>query len=154
MAAKKAASKKAATKKGDEPVRVGRAKEQTMKGFIKDPYGYTDPKVFRPIETNLGVYGEKSRSYRGEHTADSKKAGKAASREAKELVAYAKKKYGKNFFVTINSDAGVDLTAGATKKGIKAQSARMTAQATAAKKAAAKRPSRAANTRRVAKGKK
>ena len=155
MAAKKAASKKAATKKGDEPVRVGRAKEQKVKGFISDPLGFTDPKFFRPIQTNLGVYGEKRKMYLDEKNADTKKLSKDTVAKAKKLVEQSKKKYGTKFVVGIGLDSQVYLKkAGATLKGQKAQSARMTAQATAAKKAAAKRPSKAANTRRVAKGKK
>ncbi len=108
MAMKKAASKKAATKKGDEPVRVGRAKAQPMSNYIADPYGWKSTKPSDPAYI--------------------KKNSKLAVKEAKELVAYAKKKYGKNFVVTINADSGPELTAGVSKKGIKAQSARMTKQ--------------------------
>jgi hypothetical protein len=132
MAMKKAASKKAAAKKGDEPVRVGRAKEQKVKGFISDPSGWMDPKVFRTIRTNSL---NKNQERRVPKDADAKKYGKTAGKEAKKLVEQSKKKYGTKFVVGIGPDTQVYLEkAGATLKGQKAQSARMTAQAKAAKK--------------------
>ena len=128
MAAKKAASKKAAPKKGDEPVRMGRAKEQKVKGFISDPYGWMDPKVFRQIRSARGLGREKDGLLRVPKDADARKYGETAGKEAKKLVEQAKKKYGTKFVVDIGPDTEVSLRAGATKKGIKAQSARMTKQ--------------------------
>ena len=132
MKKKAAAPKKAAAKKGDEPVRVGRAKEQKVKGFISDPSGWMDPKVFRTIRTNSL---NKNKENRVPKTANAKKYGKIAGKEAKKLVEQSKKKYGTKFVVGIGPDTQVYLEkAGATLKGQKAQSARMTAQAKAAKK--------------------
>ncbi len=135
MAMKKAASKKAATKKGDEPVRVGRAKEQKVKGFIEDPVGWSDSKVFRGVRSARGLGYQKDALMRVPKDAQGKKISKQATKEAKELVAYGKKKYGTKFVVSISPDAGAYISkAGATLKGQKAQSARMTAQAKASKK--------------------
>ena len=133
---KKAPASKAAPKKnstgGDQPVRVGRAKEQKVKGFISDPSGWMDPKVFRTIRTNSL---NKNQERRVPKDADAKKYGKTAGKEAKKLVEQSKKKYGTKFVVGIGPDTQVYLEkAGATLKGQKAQSARMTAQAKAAKK--------------------
>ena len=100
-----AMKKKAAAKKGDEPVRMGRAKAQPRTGFLSDPYGYT---------SNKNPY---------KNTRD-----KSTQEQVKKYLAEGKKKYGTKFFVTVNDDSGVDIVAGATKKGIKAQSARMTKQ--------------------------
>ena len=66
-------------KKGDEPVRVGRAAKQTVKGFVSDPYGYTSGK-----NMNKGV-----------------------AQSAKSAVAAGKKKYGTNFVVGVSMDGVV-----------------------------------------------
>lgn len=122
---------KKAARKGDEPVRVGRAKEQTTKGFIRDPYGYQDKAYARQSVS----YNKETKSlYRPKKDTLAQQRGKAATKEAKELVAYAKKKYGTKFVVEINDDGVANLIAGASKKQQKVQSARMTAQAKAAKK--------------------
>jgi hypothetical protein len=79
MAMKKAATKKAAAKKGDEPVRVGRAAKQTVKGFVSDPYGYVSGKNANP----------------------------AVAKSAKSAVDAAKKKYGTKFVVDVSMDGVV-----------------------------------------------
>ena len=135
MKKKAAAPKKAAAKKGDEPVRVGRAKEQKVKGFISDSSGWMDSKVFRTVRSARGLGYQKDALMRVPKDADAKKYGKTAGKEAKKLVEQSKKKYGTKFVVGIGPDTQVYLEkAGATLKGQKAQSARMTAQAKAAKK--------------------
>jgi hypothetical protein len=106
------AMKKAAPKKGDEPVRMGRAKAQTTKGFVNDPYNWTNPSWAKgfPVEKSVN------------------KISKQLNKDVKKLVAEGKQKYGTKFVVSITGDATAELTAGATKKGIKAQSARTTKQ--------------------------
>jgi hypothetical protein len=74
-----AMKKKAPAKKGDEPVRLGRAAKQTVKGFVSDPYGYTSGK-----NMNKGV-----------------------TKSAKSAVESAKKKYGTNFVVDVSMDGVV-----------------------------------------------
>ncbi len=113
MAMKKAAAKKAVAKKGDEPVRAGRAAKQTVKGFVNDPRQWLTPDWAKGAKVEKSV------------NATSKKLNK----EVKKLVAEGKKKYGTKFVVEVNEDAVATLKAGATKKGIKAQSMRMTRQA-------------------------
>jgi hypothetical protein len=95
MAAKKAA------KKGDEPVRVGRAKAQRTSGILKDPYGYTSGK-------NMN---------------------KAVTEEVANRMRVGKQKYGTNYVVEVSMDGVVRTKAGASKKAQKAQSSRMTGQA-------------------------
>ena len=135
MAAKKAASKKAATKKGDEPVRVGRAKQQKVKGFISDPTGWMDPKFFKGMSSGRSQGKGNDNLYAVPKDAQSKKISKQATADAKKLVEYGKKTYGTKFVVSISPDSGAYISkAGASKKAQKAQSARMTAQAKSAKK--------------------
>ena len=112
MAMKKAAAKKAVAKKGDEPVRAGRAKAQTTKGFVNDPSQWLTPNWAKgyPVEKSVNATSKK------------------LNKEVKKLVAEGKKKYGTKFVVSVDEDAVATLKAGATKKGIKAQSARMTKQ--------------------------
>jgi hypothetical protein len=130
MKKKAAATKKAATKKGDEPVRVGRAKEQKVKGFISDPSGWMDPKVFRGVRSARGLGYQKDALMRVPKDASGKKISKQATADAKKLVEYGKKTYGTKFVVSISPDSGAYISkAGASKKAQKAQSARMTAQA-------------------------
>ena len=93
-------------KKGDEPVRVGVGKAQTVKGFVRDPYGYTSS----------------SNPYR--NTRD-----KQMQKDVKQAVSEGKKKYGTKFVVDVSMDGVIRTKAGASKKAQKAQSARMTAQA-------------------------
>ena len=106
------AMKKAAAKKGDEPVRMGRAKEQKVKGFVNDPREWLTPNWAKgyPVEKSVNATSKK------------------LNKEVKKLVAEGKKKYGTKFVVEVDEDAVATLKAGATKKGIKAQSARMTKQ--------------------------
>lgn len=135
MAMKKKATPKKNSTGGDQPVRVGRAKEQKVKGFIEDPVGWSDPKVFRGVRSARGLGYQKDALMRVPKDAQGKKISKQATADAKKLVEYGKKKYGTKFVVSISSDAGAYLSkAGATLKGQKAQSARMSAQAKASKK--------------------
>ena len=98
MAAKKAA------KKGDEPVRMGRAKAQRTAGILKDPYGYTSGK-------NMN---------------------KAVTEEVANRMRVGKQKYGTNYVVEVSMDGVVRTKGGASAKAKKAQSSRMTAQAKSA----------------------
>jgi len=105
MAAKKAA------KKGDEPVRMGRAKAQRTKGILKDPYGYTSGK-------NMN---------------------KAVAEEVANRMRVGKQKYGTNYVVEVSMDGVVRTKAGASAKAKKAESSRMTAQAVSAQTTAAQK---------------
>lgn len=66
-------------KKGDEPVRVGVGRAQTIKGFVRDPYGYTSGR-----NMNKGV-----------------------AQAAAAAVSSAKKKYGTKFVVDVSMDGVV-----------------------------------------------
>lgn len=67
------------SKKGDEPVRAGVGRAQTIKGFVRDPYGYTSGK-----NMNKGV-----------------------AQAASAAVTAAKKKYGTKFVVDVSMDGVV-----------------------------------------------
>lgn len=96
---------KKAAKKGDEPVRMGRAKTQRTKGILKDPYGYTSGK-------NMN---------------------KDVAQEVANRMRVGKQKYGTNYVVEVSMDGVVRTKAGASRKAQKAQSSRMTAQAKSSK---------------------
>ena len=99
-------------KKGDEPVRAGRAKTQKVKGFVFDPSEWLTPTWAKgkPVEKDV------------------KKISKETNKQVKKLITEGKKKYGTKFVVEVDQDAVATLKAGATKKAIKAQSARMVKQ--------------------------